>query len=174
MGQNLFTVLYISVAQARFSQAALTSRLVQSREYNAVHGITGLLVYVNGHWIEFLEGEQANVEESMSRIERDPHHREVEVIEQGPATAREFEDWRMAFLDHASPEVRALPGYSTFLEEPFDWETLEPSGRGVQMLNYFKAIMTASDDSIANLAQKAEIQRRAPAMAGKWAAKKSP
>ena len=172
MGRDIYTLLYLSVASVRLAQNDLTNLLGTCRQYNAAHGLTGLLIYANGHWIEFLEGDQKDVDGLMTQIEQDPRHRDIEVIEKGTASAREFQDWSMAFLEHATPEVRALPGYSTFLEESIDWEAPEQTGRGLQMLNYFKTIMLASDDSISNLARSAEIQRQAPVLAGRIAAAK--
>jgi hypothetical protein len=110
--------------------------------------------------------------ETLARIGEDPRFRDIEVIEKGTAAAREFHDWSMSFLEHATPEIKALPGYSTFLEEPVDWEAPGPVGRGLQMLNYFKTIMLAPDDSIAGLVQSADVQLQAPAFAGKIAAAK--
>jgi Sensors of blue-light using FAD len=149
------SLVYVSVASIEFSREKLTKLLSQSRHFNSENGITGLLLFDEGHFMQLLEGKKKMIENLMARIKKDSRHREVEILEEGTASDRQFSDWSMAFLDFASPEVKALPGYSNFLEDPI-WKdrSSKKSARSVDMLHYFKAVMGASDSTILNFAKK--------------------
>ena len=107
--------------------------------------------------MQLIEGSQEGIERLMIRIKRDTRHYDVQVLEDGPVPHRSFSGWSMAFLDFASPQVRALPGYSEFLEGPLVIdEGVDAATRNVRLLHYFKAVMTATDASVLDLVQSAE------------------
>jgi hypothetical protein len=58
-------------------------------------GLTGLLLTVQGHFIQALEGNVAAVRATYARIAMDPRHRDLHIIAQGPAGKRLFGDWNM-------------------------------------------------------------------------------
>ena len=116
--------------------------------------ITGLLLYANGSFMQLLEGSKDRIDFLMERIKNDPRHRQVDVLQQGYIAERQFPNWSMAFLNFASPKVRKLPGYSTFLDFPSKpgqlTGTTSPS---VHLLHSFMAIMSASNDNVLKLAE---------------------
>ncbi len=104
--------------------------------------------------MQLIEGSREKIESLMARIERDDRHHDVRVLEEGPESRRQFSEWSMAFLDFASPQVRALPGYSAFLESPLAiHDGVDSATRNIRLLHYFKAVMTASDSTVLNLAE---------------------
>ncbi len=62
---------------------------------NRRDGVSGLLVTVQGCFIQALEGSLNAVQNAFGRISRDPRHSETVVIAAGPAEARLFQDWDM-------------------------------------------------------------------------------
>jgi len=50
--------------------------LEQARAYNHVHAITGVRLYQNGRFVQFLE-EAAAVQALYARIQVDPRHQQV-------------------------------------------------------------------------------------------------
>ena len=58
-------------------------------------GITGLLLTVQGNFIQALEGNVGAVRETYARISMDPRHRDLRIIAQGPAAQRLFGEWNM-------------------------------------------------------------------------------
>jgi len=73
-------------------------RLLSSAQArNTEHAVTGVLLYSNGHFIQYLEGPVAGVETIWDIIKADPlHHRIVEHTHE-PIRQREFAEWSMAF-----------------------------------------------------------------------------
>jgi hypothetical protein len=154
MSLEIYGLVYMSKPSVRFAQSDLVNLLNQSRRDNLQLNVTGLLLYADRNFMQLLEGSRENVEKLMGRIKIDPRHHDVHVLEEGPVPNRYFAQWSMAFLDFASPQVRMLPGYSTFLESPFrDQDMAEMSMRNVRLLHYFKSVMTASNTSMLKLAE---------------------
>lgn len=132
----LFHLVYVSAATRLFEKNELVALMNSSAEKNARAGITGLLLYKEGNIIQVLEGEEAQVRETFTRIERDPRHRRVQVLLQEPIAGRSFPQWAMSFRDLRSPEVRSLPAFHEFLNTPFE-RFLNPS-LSQKLLNVFK------------------------------------
>jgi hypothetical protein len=53
-----------------------------------------------------------------AKIRRDPRHRGLLTLLQGPLAERQFPDWSMGFNDLNTAEALSTPGYSEFLNTP--------------------------------------------------------
>jgi hypothetical protein len=99
-----YRLLYVSTARHFLSARELETLLQQSRGHNTAAGLTGMLVYVNGHFMQYVEGPQQPIEALALRLERDNRHHGLIRLIEGPAPQRIFTDWSMGFccLDHHS------------------------------------------------------------------------
>lgn len=99
-------LVYISSAVRLMKDNELAQILQAARRHNPANGITGVLLYRDGNFIQVLEGEPAQVEATFARIERDPRHRQVLVLSRETQVARVFEHWTMGFrnIDRVSME----------------------------------------------------------------------
>lgn len=70
--------------------------LAQSVGFNRTANVTGGLVYDTCWFAQVLEGDDADVDETFTRIARDLRHDEVIVVERGPIEKRRFGFWWMA------------------------------------------------------------------------------
>jgi hypothetical protein len=93
----LHHLLYLSSARAKFAEAALRGLLAVARNNNTVNGISGMLLYSDGNFIQYLEGEQDQVRATFDRIRRDGRHTGVFVVSEGAIEQRVFADWSMGF-----------------------------------------------------------------------------
>jgi hypothetical protein len=116
---SLIQLVYVSSASKPFSAQELVVLLECSRRNNAQVGITGLLLYREGNFMQALEGEAAEVSRLHDRIAIDPRHRGLITLVKRPLVERAFAEWAMGFRNLDAPEVRGQPGYSEFLNE--DW-----------------------------------------------------
>ena len=107
-----YSIVYISTAIADFGAADLLKLLKQARGFNEQAGITGVLMYGGGRFVQVLEGCPAAVRCLYARIEADPRHGRLEKLADGPVARREFTGWRMSF---APPPANfwLLPGSLT-------------------------------------------------------------
>ncbi|SNX81498.1 uncharacterized protein MEPE_00203 [Melanopsichium pennsylvanicum] len=111
--EDLIQVVYTSSARSRqMSNDEVKSILRASRFNNTGKGITGLLLYRDGSFAQFLEGPAHAVDSLYDKIERDPrHHGVIRILRQSVAK-RDFREWSMAFRDldllrNVSPSARS-------------------------------------------------------------------
>jgi len=97
----MYHLIYKSKATGEFSPSDLKTLLIRARMRNGEVGVTGILVYSGGWFLQALEGEQAAVEAIFSRIEKDPRHGDITVVDRTATLGRRrmFGDWSMAFAD---------------------------------------------------------------------------
>ena len=96
----MYSLVYRSVAVDSFTLPEIYSMLSNAKEYNAEHGITGCLLYHNAHFIQFLEGEEAEVSSLFQKISMDQRHHKLEIIKKSSTNERLFHEWSMAFHDY--------------------------------------------------------------------------
>jgi hypothetical protein len=114
----MFSLVYISSAVTPFSSVELGELLSISHRNNASLGITGMLLYKDGNVMQVLEGEETAVLNLNAKIRRDPRHRGVQTLIQGPIVERQFPSWSMGFRDLTIDQVDATAGYNEFLNTP--------------------------------------------------------
>lgn len=94
----LYQVVYLSMVSGdEPTRADLRALLATSVRRNRALGITGMLLYAHGGFMQLLEGEEAAVKALFDRVRRDERHRRVTVLVQGPVAERTFADWAMAY-----------------------------------------------------------------------------
>jgi hypothetical protein len=120
----LFQIVYVSTASEPFGRAELVKLLRQSVSRNLQAGITGMLLYKDGCFMQALEGEEESVKRLFSRISRDPRHHHVIPLIHEPIEQRHFPNSSMAFRDLDAAELQNVPGYSEFMNTPLDGELL--------------------------------------------------
>jgi len=113
----LHELVYVSLAVHEMSSHELTALLDESRTFNASHGITGLLIYRSQEFMQLIEGEQNEVLCLFGRIERDPRHRQVDRLWDGPISQRSCTGWAMGFAEPDEPTLRTLPGGTEVLDD---------------------------------------------------------
>jgi Sensors of blue-light using FAD len=114
----MFFLVYLSAAVTWFSAKELREMLATCRVNNERDGITGMLLYKDGNFMQALEGEESQVRALLQRITADLRHRGLVVIDSGPTAAREFGAWSMAFTDISARDASLPNGYSEFMDLP--------------------------------------------------------
>ena len=112
---GVFQLVYCSSAVRPMDEAALTSLLLRARANNTRLGITGVLLYHDGSFLQVLEGAEAVVRSLFDRIVRDPAHSSVVELLSRPIEQREFPGWSMGFVG-GSAAVSLVPGFRTFFD----------------------------------------------------------
>lgn len=102
--EPLYSLVYVSAAVDHFSDDALQELLKRARHKNAQLGVTGLLLYSDGSFMQCLEGPRPTVSALFETISRDPRHHQVMTLVDEPVEQREFGEWAMAFRRVDLPE----------------------------------------------------------------------
>ncbi|WP_227526385.1 BLUF domain-containing protein [Psychrobacter sp. Marseille-P5312] len=96
----LVQLVYVSslTLRSRLSASIFDEVEGHAKDFNEQHGITGTLCYGNGHFLQCIEGEKAEVAALTQRIFADERHKDVQVLVLQVITQRDFSDWRMRLL----------------------------------------------------------------------------
>ncbi len=138
----MFHIVYVSSAVRPFSSSELVELLSKAHVHNSNVGITGMLLYKDGNFMQVIEGEEEAVRTLDAKIKRDPRHRGMLMLLQGPLTERQFPDWSMGFRDLNAVDVHSIPGYTEFLNCPLtEAEFSKDPTRCKKLLMTFKKIM---------------------------------
>jgi len=104
-------LIYISTAVNLFSDEELKDILLKSRKNNSTNNISGILLYADGVFLQFLEGDETVVEQTYQRIGKDPRHKKLTVLIKGEHEGRAFPDWSMGYSTANKEFVDKMEGY---------------------------------------------------------------
>lgn len=90
-------LLYRSRQAYEFGTDDLLRLLLAARRYNGDHGITGLLLFRDGVFMQLLEGAAADIEGLYARIAEDPRHQDVDMLQAADGVERMLPGWQMAY-----------------------------------------------------------------------------
>ena len=115
--EPLISLVYSSVSTSQMNETDLGQLLAQSRENNSRAGVTGMLLYRGGRFIQVLEGAETTVSALVSRIEADRRHSAVRVLLREPLQRRQFADWTMGYEPISAPRQELPEAFrDTFLD----------------------------------------------------------
>lgn len=100
----------MSTAKREMTAADIEDLLLVARDKNAVNGITGMLLYVERQFLQYLEGEQQAVESLYRSILGDVRHSGVILLLSGPSPRRVFADWLMGYHRLNNNEQKNIAG----------------------------------------------------------------
>lgn len=133
----MISLTYLSTATEAYGDAELHDLLRTSRRNNHAADLTGMLLYVGGHFIQTLEGPDDVVDATFDRISRDPQHRDVFIALREEIDSRTFPDWSMGFETMSIEDGAGLPGFNDYLETG----TMSPdSGRDLGRAGIFHRV----------------------------------
>ncbi|HOY02278.1 MAG TPA: BLUF domain-containing protein [Zoogloea sp.] len=134
----LVQLIYVSSACRELSDEELDHILESSIRHNTQQGITGVLLYTNGSFMQVIEGEEAAIEETYSRICDDDRHKDVFLLSKEVIAKRDFPRWAMGFRRLSRGEFESHPAYAPLLPDGFDAERIGAQpGVATEMLRQF-------------------------------------
>jgi hypothetical protein len=136
-----YQIIYSSVSSTPMRLDELEDLLEQAQANNASDAITGALVYVDGLFLQVLEGQRSSVEALMGRISRDLRHETVQVLQAGDVPAATFSNWTMAYVSATAEQVARWAGLSGTTRLPEVWDDVRQDRSRVTQLT--KGILSA-------------------------------
>lgn len=110
---------------------------------NRMAGVSGLLLFHRGWFLQVLEGPLEVVDDTFDRIRRDLRHTDIRTVADLPIAARAFGDWSMAAERLEGATARALDELG--LDPTFDPASLDPSSAMSLLLSARVAHIEAQD-----------------------------
>jgi hypothetical protein len=96
---NLYNLVYVSTRHSDCADKDLQYILAKSRLLNQVNDITGILLYSNNRFLQYLEGNKDTIWSLYKRISKDKRHRQVTLLYHNPIQERVFPSWQMGYRD---------------------------------------------------------------------------
>ncbi len=124
-------VAYVSSAKRELSAEDLDAIVAEARRLNEASGVTGMLLYCDGNFMQYFEGEDDAVAQTLARVRASGRHHHVSELMNEAISHREFAQWSMGF-------ARAMP--DAFLDPAAaSWESEDAHGPGAALLKTFWA-----------------------------------
>nr|WP_255518073.1 BLUF domain-containing protein [Fulvivirga sp. M361] len=105
--------MYKSAARPELSKKDLKEISRVSSSNNAKEGISGMLLYVEGEFLQLLEGEKEKVLTTFSRISIDGRHTDINIICESHQKQRQFEEWNIGFYSLTGKEFQDKTGFKS-------------------------------------------------------------
>jgi hypothetical protein len=96
--------------------ASIDAILAQSRAHNPACGVTGILCYGSGIFLQAIEGGRAAVSDLYGHIQRDSRHQDVVLLYYEEITERRFGGWTMGQVQLSKVHASTLLRYSVRAE----------------------------------------------------------
>jgi len=135
---SLVTLVYTSIATAPLDEEQLIQLLAQARMNNAMHHVTGMLLYRDSTFMQVLEGNERVILALESRIKDDPRHTAMQRTLFRPIDARAFPGWSMGFRDVRVLERRF--GENNFLRPVSDIPGAASANEVYALLEQFRDV----------------------------------
>jgi hypothetical protein len=95
---DLKTVTYTSRAQLDLLDEDLSEIHDKARHFNALNGITGILIYDGVRFLQIVEGPEEAIDELTDRLRLDRRHSAFEVRDERLVVQRSFPAWSMELV----------------------------------------------------------------------------
>jgi len=109
-------VTYISEATSKLGPGDLFRIIETSTKNNLRDDLTGFLVFLNRQFFQVIEGPQDAIDALLIRLQSDPRHTCIKIIDERSIDARAFPAWRMKRLQNGAttpPILDQLPELQT-------------------------------------------------------------
>ncbi len=104
-------LIYRSEKASTFPESEIQPMLQKFKTPNTIHEITGMLFYIEGHFIQCIEGSEGNVEQLLSNIIHDPRNTSFSVLSDITTPERRFPTWWMGFKSMSTNELLQQKGF---------------------------------------------------------------
>jgi hypothetical protein len=112
---SLCQLIYVSTLRDK-DESLLPGILQSAVRNNQLHGVTGMLLYHEGSLLQVLEGATQDVNETYRKIESDPRHHDLFLLDDFQVMTRDFANWSMGFSRISSEDLRKFPQYDLFFK----------------------------------------------------------
>lgn len=134
---HLYQLIYVSDLVGK-DETQLASILESAVRHNTEDGITGMLLYSGGNFLQVLEGPHDAVRSTYQRICRDPRHRNASILLEQEIPERHFPSWRMGYRQLSAEDIARFPEHAPYFQFGFRTQALSAKpGEALEMLELF-------------------------------------
>ncbi|MBZ9628071.1 BLUF domain-containing protein [Psychroflexus sp. CAK57W] len=102
------------------SKKSIEDFLFEVREKNKQLAITGILLLIQGKFVQYIEGPAEEIDRVYESINQDKRHTDLILLDSGELDERQFKDWSMAYKEVGDKQIKEIVGKEDLnLEEVF-------------------------------------------------------
>lgn len=135
---QIWSLVYVSLASRKMTDSDLKQILQVSRSKNSEKLITGMLLYMDPYFIQAMEGEFSDLEQTYELIKQDSRHEKISIVYKQPISERIFPEWSMGFNKFEQIHLGQIEGLSDFLQRPINELLVDYSNPVLRLLNLFR------------------------------------
>jgi hypothetical protein len=105
----IYQLIYLSTGNHPFSLTDIEQLCFASQQRNKMKSITGVLVYSSPHFLQYIEGDEGDINELFQKISGDKRHTNIRIIKRSTTEFRNFGQWDMKcfFISKDAQELLA-------------------------------------------------------------------
>ncbi|WP_309608789.1 BLUF domain-containing protein [Flavobacterium sp.] len=107
----MFRVIYLSSATKLLSNDELSFLLRNAKIKNRKNNITGLLLYIDGDFLQVIEGEKKDVLNLFELIKIDERNRSIITVFSDDVDKRQFPNWLMGFSQLTYHDLQKIDSF---------------------------------------------------------------
>ncbi len=130
-------ISYVSEQSHSLNQFQIEELLKKSRAKNSIKGITGILIYFEGIFTQYIEGPEKEIDTLYKKITADKRHKNLRRLFTGNSLDRFYPDWSMAYKSLDEQKALAITGYKPFDKTKFFEPAETREHPGVKLLESF-------------------------------------
>lgn len=155
----LFRVAYVSRARKSMAPFEIAQIVAKASKRNIERHVSGVLLYGDGVFLQWLEGPASDVWKLMADISVDPRHRDVKILEARQIKERRFARWPMHLDSHVLPPASFVAAELTGhtlpalveaalddLDAEYDRDAVRTHGASLCDLSFLNALRTPLAD----------------------------
>lgn len=139
-GSILDSIIYVSSAVRLLSFDEIGHLLKRARERNKEYGITGVLLYDGGNFMQYLEGPENNLDVIYKIIQEDELHTGIILLSREAIEKRQFGDWSMGFQTKEVEGYVGSPGERQLIEMILELPEDNPSTARILLHGFWERI----------------------------------
>jgi hypothetical protein len=128
---NLQCIIYLSTATKSMTDVEIEDLLVSARKFNATQNVTGILFYLDGNFVQYIEGTEDALHKVYQRITRSSVHKNIVQKVKEPIAIRNF--------PHGFLGATTISKYALFKLQQMDGK--EKFNNGLAIVRFLKAII---------------------------------
>jgi hypothetical protein len=109
-------LIYVSTAAIELGLDDVASILARSEHLNQLDGVSGMLLYSEGTFMQFIEGPSSGVDSTYARIRKSSKHHGIIELFRRPVQSRHFRAWDWAYALHGV-RTYSSPQAQTYLAD---------------------------------------------------------
>lgn len=108
--ESIYSLIYLSNATVNYDAEHLSALEQLAVEQNRIHGITGILNFSEGRFMQYIEGPEEVLNQLMRNISNDRTHNVTHLVKFDPREDRLFPNWALRVSRSTQEHASSIEG----------------------------------------------------------------